>query len=671
MKIIIPLKIESELLAFFFIVMVIIFGCKMPVSESESTKANARNLDSLDAETGKEGLNKYSFNQGNLSSTGEVTDLALEGKGFFVLKNKSQNVYFRRPASFFLDTGGYMVLGLNNTRLQGLPMFNDANPYEEVYPDAVNLDSLGITDLTDIRIPSNAISRPRPTSQIWLARNLDKDSYGVGSIIYSQKFLHSATESDLVIGLCDHAGNSLGLKVGDRLIFSVESDSGTAIQPLILDAGSTLKEIVACITLLLRTPSLNFGSETTVKLVTREQSSELGGAFSIFGNTSVIKNFRVICNRLASSPKVTQAFATPAVIPPGSLILQFTTDTFRSPGKLKDPLSVLYDASGYPLGLENEDQISISGSLGAVPIPPVAVLTVKEGLDGTTLEDILELIMTGFQLPERDGTPEKNRSVDINLVGSDDFIPDGSIVIRGQPESFLAIRDVSIRAIDQNSVKPSPNFFNSNMNMTILRNAVDTKLAESSINIFDASGKEHNLAIRFTPSDQPNQWHWLLQAAGRGKIIKGSKGSLFFGQDGSVERNQIEKGDSLLEVDPGNGAPIIKMQLMMGGPRDFTGVTQFRSPTSLSFVSQNGYGMGRLRQISIGEDGVISGSYTNGLSRSLFRIPLAQFPNRQGLRLIGNNSFLETINSGKPWVQLPGQTSFALIKPGAIEQNPD
>ncbi|CUS93243.1 flagellar hook-basal body complex protein, partial [Candidatus Kryptonium thompsonii] len=48
------------------------------------------------------------FTQGNLETTGQVTDLAIQGNGFFIVKKGGRN-YFTRAGAFRFDANGYLV----------------------------------------------------------------------------------------------------------------------------------------------------------------------------------------------------------------------------------------------------------------------------------------------------------------------------------------------------------------------------------------------------------------------------------------------------------------------------------------------------------------------------------------------------------------------------------
>jgi len=79
---------------------------------------------------------------------------------------------------------------------------------------------------------------------------------------------------------------------------------------------------------------------------------------------------------------------------------------------------------------------------------------------------------------------------------------------------------------------------------------------------------------------------------------------------------------------------------------DFSGLTQFERTTTAVAENVDGMEAGELVGLSIGPDGVISGTYSNGQSFSLWQIALASFDNPAGLAAMGGNLFQTTTNSG-------------------------
>lgn len=80
---------------------------------------------------------------------------------------------------------------------------------------------------------------------------------------------------------------------------------------------------------------------------------------------------------------------------------------------------------------------------------------------------------------------------------------------------------------------------------------------------------------------------------------------------------------------------------------DFSGLTQFEAKPTATTYAKNGYSAGSLSKFSIGEDGTIIGTYTNGLTKTLAQIAVADFKNPAGLEKIGNSLYQATANSGE------------------------
>ncbi|CAN5489144.1 flagellar hook protein FlgE [soil metagenome] len=102
---------------------------------------------------------------------------------------------------------------------------------------------------------------------------------------------------------------------------------------------------------------------------------------------------------------------------------------------------------------------------------------------------------------------------------------------------------------------------------------------------------------------------------------------------------------------------------------DLTGSTQYGSGFSVSTLSQDGYASGRLTGFTTSSAGIISGSYSNGQTRTLGQVVLANFGNPNGLQAIGNNSWVESGTSGAPLVGAPGSGSLGALQTSATEDS--
>ncbi len=102
---------------------------------------------------------------------------------------------------------------------------------------------------------------------------------------------------------------------------------------------------------------------------------------------------------------------------------------------------------------------------------------------------------------------------------------------------------------------------------------------------------------------------------------------------------------------------------------DLTGSTQFGSGFGVNKLVQDGYASGRLSGLNISADGVVQGRYSNGQSRNLGQVVLANFANPNGLQSIGNNQWAESAESGQPLIGAPGTGSLGELQSAAVEDS--
>jgi len=96
-------------------------------------------------------------------------------------------------------------------------------------------------------------------------------------------------------------------------------------------------------------------------------------------------------------------------------------------------------------------------------------------------------------------------------------------------------------------------------------------------------------------------------------------------------------------------------------------VTQVASDSVTPNSLQDGYGSGSLSSYTIGSDGTIMGSFSNGRTAALGQIALANFANAQGLARVGSNDFSATLASGSAAVGAPGTGGLGTVSGGSLE----
>ncbi|MGQ9603162.1 MAG: flagellar hook-basal body complex protein [bacterium] len=191
----------------------------------------------------------------------------------------------------------------------------------------------------------------------------------------------------------------------------------------------------------------------------------------------------------------------------------------------------------------------------------------------------------------------------------------------------------------------------------------------SSIVVYDSLGVEHNLAVKFTRSPVANMWYWGASLDGSEQIKGGGLGYVTFNEDGSLSSFVYEGGSLALDFSPQNGADEVRIEFDPGTPGSFDGITQFASPFSTTAKYQDGYTMGTLTSIAIDSSGIITGAFSNGVTKQIAQIVLAKFNNPAGLERIGDGLFITSSNSGIAMKGEAGKVVSASISSGALEMS--
>ena len=102
---------------------------------------------------------------------------------------------------------------------------------------------------------------------------------------------------------------------------------------------------------------------------------------------------------------------------------------------------------------------------------------------------------------------------------------------------------------------------------------------------------------------------------------------------------------------------------------DFTKSTQLAQPFFVSTVNQDGFTSGRLDGLEVDASGTVRANYTNGQNNPIGKIVLANFNNQNGLKQIGNATYVETAVSGTATVGEAGAEGFGTVLSGSLERS--
>ncbi|MCC5926856.1 MAG: flagellar hook-basal body complex protein [Bacteroidetes bacterium] len=171
------------------------------------------------------------FSQGVLNNTGVNTDVALEGEGFFSVKDESQT-YLTRAGNFVFNKGGFLVDPAGRT-VQGFLADRQGNVLRA-----------GTT--SDIYVDFENVFPPKSTEKVKLAGNLDSNTSKTQTLqSVSSLTTNAGQPARATTSLNDLAQVTTNLEPGDSINFQMTLHDGTArTVSFNYTAGATVQDLV-------------------------------------------------------------------------------------------------------------------------------------------------------------------------------------------------------------------------------------------------------------------------------------------------------------------------------------------------------------------------------------------------------------------------------------------
>jgi flagellar hook protein FlgE len=182
----------------------------------------------------------------------------------------------------------------------------------------------------------------------------------------------------------------------------------------------------------------------------------------------------------------------------------------------------------------------------------------------------------------------------------------------------------------------------------------------TSTTVYDSLGNAYPATFYFTQTATTGKWDVNLAVNG---VVQSPTQTLQFNSAGQVTG---ANGGNLTWP---NFAPTSGATSPQSMTFDFAQSTQYGGTFGVSSITQNGFATGQLSTVSIDSTGVVSAVYTNGRSTQLGQLALANFPDPQGLKQLGDTNWAETYTSGTAVSGAAGTAGFGAIQSGAVENS--
>jgi flagellar hook protein FlgE len=421
----------------------------------------------------------------------------------------------------------------------------------------------------------------------------------------------------------------------------------------------------------------------TLRKATNEQAFSRDGAFTLSATNELVSadGFRVQGYGVDDNFNLVEGVLTDIDIPLGTLSTAVATSKAEFDGNLSSGPDTAVATQGGIL-LSNTMVTDDAGTVPAtasdlmVNLRDSASPTVKLFADGdtitlndiskggrtltsatfnvtssTTLQDFMTFMEGALGINTDGAAIGETPAAGLTVTGT------GEIQLRGNYGTANEITIDQADILSSNATTPRP------FSWTVSQNATGESVF-TSFKAYDSLGAEVDIDVTMVLTQKAttgNTWRYYVESPDDSDtdLVLGS-GTLTFDTSGrffSATGNTF----AIDRVGMGSENP-------MSVELDFSRISGLDAEVStLLMTLQDGFPPGSLNNFSIGTDGTIVGTFTNGLSRTLGQIAMATFANPEGLVQESNNTYTIGPNSGDAIITKPLELGAGRILSGALE----
>lgn len=556
------------------------------------------------------------FTDGSVQSTGNNTDLCLSGSGLFVVKSSS-GTYYTRNGAFQTDAAGNFVTSSGGLFVQGWMASGTG--------DNRKIDTTGATTNITGLLAGKPIAAT-PSGTVTLSNNLSSSTPGSTINNIQVKYVDgtSATVTSYTPTTIQKGGITLKLSTGEL----VTVDDGGTWNVGDSVSGKTLYTSPVA--------SITANATGTVDLTT-----DIGSYTAVNGGTGPISITGLTSGTYTKgdSYQAHQKIQKVTANSDNTVTLTFEPKSAGSETDAITSVTVPAPENGtYAKGDFFDVKLNITGAKGLAD----ADLKMENGQSAkaTTTISIGDSFtkIGGSETIDAITRTEKGKSV---------------YMLNGKEVSSVSITDTT--GATQSGL----------MGQTYAKDGMFYPSVATTVSAFDSQGNTHTVPVLLTKT-AANTWGLAFPGGGNTYTVKEADGSTTTMRLTSTALKFTDKGTY------DSGTASISMEYSNGvtpGKLDFnlSSLTQYSSESTLASKA-DGCTDGALKSISIDSQGVITGSYTNGVNQVEAQVAIAAFNNPAGLTKSGSSLYSISNNSGAPNVKSASALGVK-ITPSALEMS--
>jgi len=368
-----------------------------------------------------------------------------------------------------------------------------------------------------------------------------------------------------------------------------------------------------------------------------------------------------------------------------SLVTAADAGSSYAPGGVASVGRSLIDKAGLPQATDSATDLSIDGS---------GFFVVRNGTNGADTSGGIEFTRSGSFTPDADGFLRNSAGLylqgyKIDQNGSIPNLGDLSqlqaINISGLTGTAQATTNAALRINLQSTLTVNPaegayDVTDPTNNMAGYASSGGASGIKPDFShdmvVYDAQGASKTLTFSFLKSSTPNQWHVEVYAnppsdvTPIGAYVNGqvAAGTLAFNGNSTLDLGTTSAAlTGPININWTGGVDPSAITLNLGQDGTATGLTQYGSGSTWISGQPDGAVFGNVTGVKIGDDGVVTALFDNGLTKNVYQLPVATFQNPDGLGRRNGNAYAVSDQSGTFAIQIPGSGGAGTIAPSTLE----
>jgi flagellar hook protein FlgE len=197
----------------------------------------------------------------------------------------------------------------------------------------------------------------------------------------------------------------------------------------------------------------------------------------------------------------------------------------------------------------------------------------------------------------------------------------------------------------------------------------------SPIQVFDSQGTSHTLTVTYTET-AANTWSYNVTipstdvTGGTGGATQVATGSVTFDGSGLLTTPAQSAGSVPISITGlADGAKDLSINWNLYDSTGNATLTQYNQASANIATKQDGVPPGQLTGMSIGTNGAIVASFSNGITKNVAQIAVASVLNPSSMQSVEGNNFAPTSLTAVPVIGMPSTGARGEITGGALESS--